>query len=231
MINISFEILKSNLNCCDSSKTGCGTSGCKRSEGRIPRGLYFEERAKDSPCTVVVGMNPSPADEKECDHIKNKANQFEVWEKWFSKSNGVLQSYSYYVNTRSFLNALGCKGDILWTECHYCEEDRFDIDVARVCMNQHLNQQLSWAKQKFGDNYLVLALGEVTYELLRMHPEFTSLIPKLIGIYHPSGRQAWRLEEMFIPFEDRQFSEKTGLFVQSKKDEGPFFIKTKNISG
>lgn len=214
-MKIDLKVLSNELAHCSPTRAGC-TGGAEEmlrfepENGVIPRCLYLQRRIKDASAAVVVGANPGILKTREQMAIvgSGNASRTDLYANWIRQFEAkFLNEYRYFTQPRALLDGLGIAGDILWTEIYKCENYSsiadFHCRPAVVCSDKFLENELRYMSQNY-DNYLVLACGGNAYHFLRNefwnNPSRRSLIPRLVGTYHPSG--GWsrgKFNSMFKP--------------------------------
>jgi uracil-DNA glycosylase len=155
-----------------------------RKKGILPRCLFLEKRDGDNGA-IIVGLNPGSADEKEKKFYMeyDGNNLYDAVKKY---SLEAIKDHLYYRKIRKVLDALGFKGDIIWTELVKCQslvnksKKKVEIPVQtfRVCINKYLKQEI-----KEFPKYAIFAIGNKAFEYCSLSfPDHF-----IVGIPHPAA--------------------------------------------
>lgn len=164
-----------------SCSNKCNGIACSLKKGILPRCLMLEiDSRTQSRGVVIVGINPgrSKPDEQNY-YIKNGQSYDEVVEYWRVHICGL----KYYSSLRSFVDQLGFRGPILWTELVKCENKRGvripPLQTFRICTKTYLSREL----ELIPDKWPLIAVGGEVYKALAYR--FPTRI--IVGIPHPTG--------------------------------------------
>lgn len=174
------------------------------SKGIIPRCLFLEyENRADSIGSIVVGINPGIATEKEMEfYVKNGNSYDSILSFW-------NPGWRYYSYLRDFLNCFGFRGPILWTELAKCQSsikgELPPTQTFRTCVNKYLNDELKIVDK----SWPLIAVGKETYKALAyLYPNRT-----VIGVPHPTS--SWgSFHPLFQNPTREQFSDDVKIKVQ-----------------
>lgn len=98
---------------------GCVGIRCDQSAGIPPRGLIFELRGRrPGRGSAVIGINPGHARPREIRSYLTSGPQYEVVLKYWQDA---ITTFPYYRKIRRFLDQVGLRGPILWSELAKCE--------------------------------------------------------------------------------------------------------------
>lgn len=170
-------------------------------KGILPRCLILEKRNNNPITAVVVGINPGRLTKEKADKNKHCAAEMEFYKKnkkytdKFCKANRGLiknkvhyEEYMYFKRMRNFIDELGYKGSILWTELVKCQSKQKGFprpETIRMCTKNYLDKELDCLfKDKKMKKIPLFALGDKVYEILS--PKYTHRL--VIGVPHPTGR-------------------------------------------
>lgn len=159
----------------------CNGIACSLKEGILPRCLILEIDGRiQSRGAVIVGINPGHSKPHERNYyVKNGQSYDRVIEYW----NAYIRKRKYYSSLRSFVDQLGFRGPILWTELVKCENMRGvrspPLQTFRICTKTYLRRELGLIP----DNWPLIAVGGEVYKALAYR--FPSRI--VVGIPHPTG--------------------------------------------
>ena len=178
---MDIDLLGKKLVLCEEHCEGI-CNNCKK--GIPPRCLFLEKREDDGG-SIVVGLNPGSADEKEKEFYREYIgdNLYDAVKKY---SLDAIKNQLYYRRIREILGLLGFNGDIIWTELVKCESlldnDKKKIKIPmqtfRVCINKHLKQEI-----KEFPKYTIFAVGGRAFEYCSLSfPDHF-----IVGIPHPRG--------------------------------------------
>lgn len=164
-----------------SCSNKCDGIVCNLKEGILPRCLILENDSRtQSRGTIIVGINPGHSKQHERNYyIKNGQSYDKVAEYW----NTYIRNRKYYSSLRSFVDQLGFRGPILWTELVKCENalevKMPPLQTFRICTKTYLSAELRLVP----DNWPLIAVGGEAYKALAYR--FPNYI--VIGIPHPTG--------------------------------------------
>jgi hypothetical protein len=166
--------------CRDSCK------GIKRDQvsGDFPRGLNFEPGEIGSNVgTVVCGLNPGAASQREKDFILNGGGTYSALAAFWSS----IQNIPYFDRPRRLIRGLGRMGPILWTDLVKCENESSEVELSfrhhsftfRHCTSKFLSREIALIPP----DWLIVCVGWEAYRgITYMFPERPTL-----GVPHPSG--------------------------------------------
>lgn len=181
-------------------------------KGIIPRCLIYEERKKDAPGSIVVGINPGKCSEKErqyyIDHGKNYKSFVDYW-------NEKVCNLAYYKKSRELITMLGFEGDMLWTDLAKCEckgeNGLVPVQTLRICIDRFLEKEITILP----DDFTIIALGNIAFDFcaLRFSKRF------VIGLPHPTGAYGTfkRLKDNILENREKYLAE-----IARKKDDNNY---------
>ena len=164
---------------CDA---GCAGIRCHQSAGIPPRGLIFELTGRrPTRGSAVIGINPGHARPREIRTYLTSGTEYEVVLRYWQN---VITAFPYYRKIRQFLNQVGLRGPILWSELAKCENAAGaaglpPLTTLRRCTGRFLNREL----ELIPSNWPLIGLGGEAYKALAyLYPGRT-----VIGVPHPTG--------------------------------------------
>lgn len=162
---------------------GCDGVEVNLSEGILPRSLILETR-RGKQGVIVIGINPGRARKSEQKFYRDNGggykNVVEYWQK------DISQKHKYYKGLRKFVNEVGLRGPILWTELFKCQcpNKRKIKDISmqtyRRCFDSFLCKELKYVPK----DWPIIAVGNDTYKTLALMYRERGVI----GVLHPSTR-------------------------------------------
>lgn len=177
--------LQSSINRIGKKLVAC-SSPCQgiaraQAKGILPRCLYLEERDSHAMGAAVVGLNPAPADEDECEFYRSLPSYQQAFAYW---AEHIRKTNRYYRAMCGFVDQLDLAGSILWTELVKCENEAGNkqhppLQTFRICTRTYLQQEL----RAVPENWPLIAVGRVAYDTLA----YISPDRALIGVPHPTG--------------------------------------------
>ena len=161
---------------------GCAGIRCDQSAGIPPRGLIFEFGGRASGRgSAVIGINPGHARPREIKSYLTNGTQYEVVLKYWQD---IITAFPYYTKIRRFLDQVGLRGPILWSELAKCENAAGSLGLPplktlRTCTGRFLNRELELIPKSWP---LIGLGGEAFKALAYLYPSRT-----VIGLPHPTG--------------------------------------------
>lgn len=179
-LKASIEDIGGRLVSCDKRDKRCEGIVNEPRIGILPRCLILEDggRTSGTGC-VVVGLNPGHAKPHERDAYKGDHTYKNVVKYW---RDGKISERAYYGRLRNFVNELGLRGPILWTElvkCESIEGTTLPLQTLRTCIRDYLNEEL----KLIPDDWPIVAAGLEAYKASAYR--FPDRI--IIGVPHPTG--------------------------------------------
>ncbi|MFC0878039.1 uracil-DNA glycosylase family protein [Saccharicrinis sp. FJH2] len=170
---IGEQMVKCNINC----KGICN----EPSNGILPRCLFFDiKRDNKSKGCVIIGINPGQSGKEESKYYLQNNNsyysQVELWKSHVDKVN-------YYKFLTDFINTIGLKGPILWTELVKCQTKMGfpmpPLQTFRNCTYQYLSKELTVVPE----DWPLIAIGR------EAHKALSYLYPtkSVLGVPHPTS--------------------------------------------
>lgn len=189
---------------------GLGISN-ESEKGIIPRCLYFENknRNKNKGC-VVVGINPGRSKPDERKFYLDKEISYKKVIDYFEEE---ISEHKYYIYLRKFVDLMGYKGPILWTELVKCENDsktKFPpLQTFRACTKIFLSKELELVP----DNWPLIAIGREAHKALSyLYPDRS-----VLGVPHPTGSYGY-FNKLFTDINKNCFTEDIRQKIKDLKD-------------
>ncbi|GAB1343188.1 uracil-DNA glycosylase family protein [Gemmatimonas sp.] len=157
----------------------CDGVACEPERGLRPRGPLIEQRDPASIGALVVGLNPGGSDELEREVLRRPTHATE-WESWV---HGRTERSVYLERLRRFVDAVGVRGSIIWSNVAKCEctpgRRGLPLLTQRDCAHRFLVRELTAVPKE----WIAVAAGLDAYKALA----FLSLNRVVLGIPHPTG--------------------------------------------
>lgn len=146
-------------------------------KGILPRCLIYEERPGKNG-SIVVGLNPGKAKEREIEYYLKNHNTYNAIKVYW---NSKVRHLKYYAKLRYLVSSIGFDGPILWTELAKCqcnENGVLPIQTMRICIDKYLRNEI-----ELFPKYTIFGVGNTAFNFCALS------FPKhfVIGIPHPTG--------------------------------------------
>ncbi len=154
-----------------------------RSRGIPPRGLLLEVDGR-SPLergVAVVGVNPGGSRLRDQEYFSSSGCTYDAWVTYWRSD---LREIPYFSRLRTFVDALGVRGPILWSNVAGCETapevGRIPgIQTLRFCAGQYLWRELNALPK----DWIIVGVGDEAFRAISYsQPKRT-----VIGCPHPTG--------------------------------------------
>jgi hypothetical protein len=179
-------------------------------EGRIPRCILFDlQGSQEAVGCIIVGINPGRM-KNNC----NELNHYLINKKRLSYNtlldlwNSSDKEHSYYKFLRMFVNKIGLKGPILWTELVKCEKSSaksyIPLQTFRTCTNKFLTKEIKHTPI----DWPIIAIGREAHKALSyLYPSRS-----ILGIPHPTASKG----NFSNLFDDKKLENPLKLDIQNK---------------
>lgn len=221
MEDISNEIIKIGNELVNCPVKECEGVTNDKNSGRIPRCLFYDnqDRKEEKGC-VIVGINPGimkKNNEEQLHYLSNKdsLNYDTIYLPWNKvRQNG--KEHKYYKFLRDFVNNLGFKGPILWTELVKCEKQarktQIPLQTFRICTSKYLKRELDL----ISDDWLIVAVGREAHKAL----SYLYAKRSILGIPHPTSSRGY-FNKLYLK---KKFGSEFRKQIKTKLEE---YLKTK----
>jgi hypothetical protein len=189
-------------------------------KGIIPRCLIYEERKKNAPGSIVVGINPGKCSESERQYYIDNGKTYKSFIDFWDQK---VKNLAYYKKSRELITMLGFEGDILWTDLAKCEcrgeNGNVPVQTLRVCIDRFLEKEI----KILPDNFTIIALGNIAFDFcaLRFPNRF------VIGLPHPTGAYGTfkRLKDNILENKEKYLAD-----IAKRKDDYNYYRAIKIFS-